>query len=44
VPESNSNITLRGSSSIYGSRAQEPEIDFEKIRLDYSIICRFELK
>jgi len=39
-----SNIILRGNSSIYGSRAQEPEIDFEKIRLDYSILCRFELK
>jgi uncharacterized protein YggE len=44
MPGSNSNITLRGSSSVYGSRAQEPEIDFEKIKLDYSILCRFELK
>jgi uncharacterized protein YggE len=44
VPGSNSNIIVRGSSPIYGSRAQEPEIDFEKIKLDYSILCRFELK
>jgi uncharacterized protein YggE len=44
MPGSNSIITLRGSSSFYGSRAQEPEIDFEKIKLDYSILCRFELK
>lgn len=39
-----SNIIIRGASSIYGSRTQEPEIDFEKIRLEYSIMCRFELK
>ena len=38
------NIRIRGASSLYGSRVQEPEIDFEKIRLDYSILCRFELK
>jgi uncharacterized protein len=39
--ESNS-ILIRGSSSLYGS--EKPEIDFEKIKLEYSIICRFELK
>jgi uncharacterized protein YggE len=44
APGSTSNILIRGASSIYGSRAPEPEIDFEKIRLEYSILCRFELK
>lgn len=39
-------IVLRGQRSISGSVStmSEPEIDFEKIRLEYSIICRFELK
>lgn len=36
-----SNIVVRG---LYGSRSPDPEVDFEKIRLEYSIICRFELK
>ena len=37
-------IMIRGvSSEIYGSNAQ-PDIDFEKIKIDYSILCRFELK
>jgi uncharacterized protein len=31
------------NSAIYGSRA-EPDIEFEKIRLEYSIVARFELK
>lgn len=50
VPPTVSNrIVIRGAtsisnSSLYGSRAPEPDIDFEKIRLEYSIICRFELK
>lgn len=39
-----SNIMIRGASSISGSRSPEPEIDFEKIKLEYSILCRFELK
>ena len=26
------------------SRGPEPEIDFEKLRLEYSVLCRFELK
>ncbi len=38
------NITIRGASSLYGSRAVDLEVDFEKIRLEYSILCRFELK
>jgi uncharacterized protein len=44
APNVSNRILIRGASSLYGSRAPEPEIDFEKIRLEYSIICRFELK
>lgn len=44
VPAVSNRIMIRGTSSLYGSRAPEPEIDFEKISLEYSIICRFELK
>lgn len=48
-PTVSNRILIRGATSIsnsllYGSRAPEPDIDFEKIRLEYSIICRFELK
>ncbi len=39
-PGNTSNIMIRG----YSSQAPDPEIDFEKIRLEYSIVCRFELK
>lgn len=41
-----SNILIKGTSSsnIYGSSAPAPEIEFEKIRLEYSIVVRFELK
>ncbi len=43
---SNSNsIRIRGvSSQIYGSRVPEPDIDFEKIKLEYSVLCRFVLE
>jgi uncharacterized protein len=44
APNVSNRILIRGASSLYGSRAPEPEIDFEKIKLEYSIICRFELK
>ena len=46
VAGSNSNIAIRGysSSNIYGSKAPEPEIEFEKIKLEYNIVARFELK
>ena len=39
-------IMIRGTSSsaIYGSRAAEPNVEFEKIRLEYNITVRFELK
>jgi uncharacterized protein len=41
-----SNIAIRGysSSNIYGSRAPEPDIEFEMIQLEYNIVARFELK
>lgn len=42
--QGNANIIIRGANSLYGSRSTEPEIDFEKIRLEYSIVCKFELK
>lgn len=32
------------SDQLYGSRAADPEIDFEKMKIEYSILCRFELK
>lgn len=39
-------IMVRGysNSSIYGSNAPDPDIEFEKIKLEYNIISRFELK
>lgn len=40
-------IMIRGvSSSIYGAKAPTPvlDFDFEKIKIEYSILCRFELK
>lgn len=43
----NSNsIMIRGNSSIYGSNAPSPalDFDFEKIKIEYSVLCRFELK
>jgi len=39
-----SNIVIRGISSITGSNTSEPDIEFEKIHLEYSIVARFELK
>lgn len=38
------NIRIRGVSSLYKSRSSGLEVDFEKIKLEYSILCRFELK
>jgi len=39
-------IVVRGysTSAFYGSRAPKPDIDFEKIKLEYSALVRFELK
>ena len=39
-----SNTVLARHSEIYGSSAPVLELDFEKIKLEYSILCRFELK
>ncbi len=39
-----SNIVIRGTSNVSGAKASEPDIEFEKIQLEYSIIARFELK
>lgn len=41
-----SNIAIRGysSSNLYGSKAPAVDIEFEKIKLEYSIFVRFELK
>jgi uncharacterized protein YggE len=41
------NMMIRGmSSKMYGSNAASPALDFEfeKIKISYSILCRFELK
>jgi len=44
VPGTSNSIIVRGyATEISGSNAQ-PDIDFEKIKLEYSILCRFELK
>lgn len=41
-----SGIMVRGYSmqGIYGSRAPEPDVEFEKIKLEYNVTVRFELK
>jgi uncharacterized protein YggE len=44
---SSNSIMIRGiSSNIYGANAPSPvlDFDFEKIKIEYSILCRFELK
>jgi uncharacterized protein len=44
-PGASNSIMIRDfSTGIYGSNAQLPDIDFEKIKLSFSILCRFELK
>ena len=44
VPGASNSIMIRGvSTELYGSSTQ-PDIDFEKIKIEYSILCRFELK
>jgi uncharacterized protein len=40
---SNANILIRGTSSDY-SKVESSDIEFEKIKLNYSILVRFELK
>lgn len=41
----NSNrVMLRGMSSVQNVSNSQPDIDFEKIHIEYAIVCRFELK
>ena len=43
VPGTSNSILIRGTSTEkYGSNTQ-PDIDFETIKIEYSILCRFEL-
>jgi len=40
-----SNVFIRGATSVYGTRASNlPNIEFDKIKLEYSVKVRFELK
>ncbi|MBK7869290.1 MAG: SIMPL domain-containing protein [Saprospiraceae bacterium] len=39
-----SNIAIRGFSSLNQEGKSTPNIDFEKIKLEYAILVRFELK
>jgi uncharacterized protein len=41
-----SNIAVRGyaSQNVYGANMPGPEIEFEKIKLEYSMLVRFDLK
>lgn len=43
APSASNSIMIRGTSSIYGNNAAL-DVDFEKIKIEYSILCRFELK
>ncbi len=43
ISRSSNTISIRGASAIYGSNAPV-NIDFEKIKIEYSVLCRFELK
>ena len=42
INRTSNSISIRGTSSIYGSNA-ETDVDFEKIKIEFSILCRFEL-
>lgn len=44
-PGSSNSIIIRGyASQASDSNGQQPDIDFEKIKIEYSILCRFDLK
>ena len=43
-PGVSNTIMIRGSSSLYGSRAPEPIIEFGKINLEYKILAKFKLE
>lgn len=41
----NSNrVMIRGMASVQNASNNQPDIDFEKIHIEYAIVCRFELK
>jgi hypothetical protein len=46
VPGASNTIMIRGMSSVSASNAnsQSLDVDFEKIKIEYSILCKFELK
>lgn len=44
LPGVSNTIMIRGSSSLYGSRAPEPIIEFGKIKLEYKILAKFKLE
>ena len=44
LQEAPNTIHIRGSSSLYGSRAQDPIIEFGKINLEYSVQAKFKLE
>lgn len=37
-------VTIRGSRSFVSSELNNLDVEFEKIKIEYSILCRFELK
>lgn len=45
VPGTSNSILIRGyASESSDTNAQQADIEFEKIKIEYSILCRFELK
>ena len=44
IPGVSNTIMIRGSSSLYGSHAPEPIIEFGKINLEYKILAKFKLE
>lgn len=44
MPGLSNTIMIRGSSSLYGSRAPEPIIEFGKLNLEYKILAKFKLE
>jgi len=43
VPGTSNSILIRGTSTEKYSSNTQPDIDFETIKIEYSILCRFEL-
>lgn len=45
LPGASNSIMIRGYvSGISSTDSQQPDVDFEKTKIEYSILCRFELK